>query len=264
MAKLYGSWCRNRQTIDGIKTLWRLVERGRGREFALDVLPERVVGHYLANDEIAEFLEALEYSEVANCIRELLPTSAKGRSGDLGEILASEFVEEKLGYEVPVRRLRGKDHREMAMRGEDVIGVARDDENQLRLLKGEAKSARALSKATVEEARTRLEEDHGRPSAHSLIFVARQLIRSEDPESKELGRDILREASSRAIPKARLAHFLFTLSGNKAKRSIKDDFDAADGTRVQHSVNLRIPDHREFVEAVYDGASEEVGSLGDS
>ena len=50
MADLYDGWCRNRQSVDGIKTLWRLVERGRGREFALDMLPERVLDHYLADD----------------------------------------------------------------------------------------------------------------------------------------------------------------------------------------------------------------------
>ena len=263
MADLYAGWCRARRHVDGNKTLWRLTERDRGRAFALGELPGRVLDHYVADDVIAEFLEALEFSEVAKCIRELLPTTAIGRSGDLGEILVAEFVEEELGFEVPVRKLRGKDHREMAMRGEDVIGAARDDENGLKLLKGEAKSAQGLSRGTVEDARARLEDDHGRPSAHSLIFVGRQLIGSENPGRKELGRDILSEASSRAIPKGRLAHLLFTLSGNKAKNAIQDDFDAADGTREQHSTNLRIPDHGEFVEAVYDGASEEAETVGD-
>ena len=263
MADLYENWCGNEQTVDGSKTLWRLVERDGGREFALGELPGRVRSHYVNDDEIAAFVEALGYAGAAQCIRELFPESAIGRSGDLGEILAGEFVEERLGYELPVRRLRGKDHREMAMRGEDVIGAAFDELGRLKLLKGEAKSARGLSRATVEEARTRLEEHHGRPSAHFLIFIGRQLVMSEDPDVKELGGAILKQATNRAIPKSRLAHLLFTLSGNPAAGIIQDDFDAADGTREQHSANLRIPDHGEFVEVVYDGAYEEAGAIGD-
>lgn len=249
--------------MDGNKTLWRLVEREGGRDFALGELPGRVLDHYVSDEEIAELLEGLEFSQVATCIRELLPGTAIVSSGDLGEILATEFVEERLGYEVPVRKLRGRDHREAAMRGEDVIGVAVDDEDRLKLLKGEAKSARRLGRRTVELARTRLEEDHGRPTAHSLIFVGRQLIKSEDPDRKELGRKILGEASDRAIPKRRLGHLLFTLCGNPAVELVREDFTAADGTREQHVANLRIPDHGIFVGTVYDGAYEEADGVGD-
>ena len=263
MTDLYQNWCRDRRTVVGEKTLWRLAELDQGRGFALGELPGRVLNHYVSDDEIAAFLEALGYSGAAECIRTLLPEAATGRSGDLGEILAAEFVEERLDYEVPVRKLRGKDHRNMAMRGEDVIGVASDDEDQLWLLKGEAKSARSLSRRTVEDARTKLEENHGRPSAHSLIFVGRQLIQSEDRKRKDLGEKILNAATDQGTPANRLAHLLFTLSGNQVTAVIRIDFDAADGTREQHSANLRIPDHREFVEAVYRGVNKEVESIGD-
>ena len=249
--------------MNGSKVQWRFVEHETGRAFALGELPGRVLDHYVSDDEIAKFLEALEHPQAADCVRTLLPESAIGRSGDLGEILAAEFVVEKIGYEVPVRRLRGKDHRQMAMRGEDVIGVSYDDEGRLKLLKGEAKSARNLSGATVDGARAKLEEIHGRPSPHSLIFVARQLVLSENQERKKMGKDILTEATARSIPKRRLAHLLFTLSGNPATLMLQTDFEAADGTREQHSANVRISDHGEFVEAVYQGAYEEADSIGD-
>ena len=61
----------------------------------------------------------------------------------------------------------------------------------------------------------------------------------------------------------RFAHLLFTLTGNRVDQAIQNDLDGADGSRPQHSVNLRIPDHRDFVEAVYKGAYEEAGSVGD-
>lgn len=255
MSDLYQKWCDMELIVDGSKNLSCLTERESGRDEVLKDLCDRVLDHYISDTEIATFVETLGFSGAADIIRKTLPMNATGRSGDLGEILAAEFVEGQLNFEVPVKRLRYEDHREMPMRGDDVIAVAYDNKKRLKILKGEAKSARRLSGATIAEARKRLEEDHGRPSAHSLIFVARKLIESEDSGRKELGKDILREAANKAIPKRRLAHLLFTLCGNKAKNIVREDFNAADGKREQHSVNLRIKDHREFVGTVYEEAS---------
>ncbi len=263
MTELYEYWCDADRSRNRDKTLWRLSESKNGRKHALDELPGRVLSHYVTDDEVAEILETLGYPATAECIRTLLPERTIVRSGDLGEILAAEFVEERLGYKVPVRKLRDKDHRDMAMRGEDVIGVAHDDDGRLILLKGEAKSAQALSRRTVETARARLDENHGKPSGHSLIFVARKLIQSDDPDQKELGRQILREATSRAVPKRRLAHLLFTLTSNQVSQVIRNDLNGANDSHPQHSVNLRIPDHGDFIEAVYEGACEEAGLVGD-
>ena len=262
MDNLYDNWCRRHRRADGNKTLWYLVERQRGQRFALRELPIRVLDHYVSHEEIATFLDALQFPEVASCIRELLPSEAIGRSGDLGEILAVEFVEEVLDYTVPIRRLRFKDHREMAMRGEDIIGAGYDDENRLHLLKGEAKSARSLSRTIVKEARERLNERHGRPSAHSLIFVARQLFGIGNSKTNRLGSDILREAVTRTLPNMRIAHLLFTFSGNTVTEIMQSDIDAADDTRKQHSANVRTHNHGEFVEAVYDGVHGEVEAIG--
>ena len=255
MVGLYQEWCRCKRGVSGTKTLWRLTERDGGRDEVLKGLSSRVRDHYISDKEVSELIEILDFPKAAKIIRKLLPIVAKGRSGDLGEILAAEFVKENLNFEIPVKILRYKDHREMPMRGDDVIAVGYDNEKRLRILKGEAKSARKLSKTTVAEARERLEEDHGRPSALSLIFIARRLIESEDLERKELGKEIYEEATNSAVPKKRLAHLLFTLCGNEIKNIVCDDFYAADDEREQHSVNLRIEDHGEFVGVVYEEAS---------
>ncbi|WP_258960707.1 DUF1837 domain-containing protein, partial [Klebsiella pneumoniae] len=92
-----------------------------------------------------------------------MPQTSRSRSGDLGEILATELVEEEIGLRVPVRRLRYKDGRNMAMRGDDFIGAGYDGNGEkLWLLKGEAKSNRVLGKATVTSARKVLNRDNGR------------------------------------------------------------------------------------------------------
>ena len=254
MADLYENWCREKRAENGRKTLWRLIEHEGVRDDVLEELSGRVLHHYVSDEDIAVFIEVLGYPKAADSIRGLLPQTTNGRSGDLGEILAVEFVEERLDYKVPVRKLRYKDHRDMAMRGEDVIAVTYDDRDRLKLLKGEAKSAEKLSKPTVKEARAKLESDHGRPSAHSLVFIARRLVQSKDPERRNLGKDILKESVNREVPKNRLGHLLFTFSGNPGSKIIRNDLESADGGREQHSVNLRIKDHREFIDTVYKGA----------
>ena len=75
-----------------------------------------------------------------------MPNTPKGRSGDLGEILATELVEEEIGLRVPCAGSAtswGWLH--MAMRGDDFIGAGYQD-NKLWLLKGEAKSNQKLGK----------------------------------------------------------------------------------------------------------------------
>lgn len=97
-----------------------------------------------------------------------------------------------------------------------------------------------------------------------LIFVARKLVRSDDPNRRQLGGEILKVAADRAMPRGSLAHLLFTLTGNQVDRVIQNDLRGTDGSRPQHSVNLRIPDHGDFVEAVYEEACKEAGSRGNS
>lgn len=121
MSELYDNWCEADKTPRRRKTLWRLFEREDGRDHALEELPGRVLDHHVSDEEIAEFLETLGYPAAAECIRLLLPEGPIGRSGDIGEILAVELVEERLGYEVPVRKLRDKDHRNMPIDGDGRI-----------------------------------------------------------------------------------------------------------------------------------------------
>lgn len=251
MTNLFDLWCHKSEALNGRKKLWRMTELEGGREAVKAKLAARTSNHYASDEEVADWIEVLGYATAATCLREQFPAGPTGRSADLGEILASELIEEQLGYVVPVKKLRDKDHREVAMRGEDVIGVAYDEEERLLLLKGEAKSAQALSKKTVEEARAGLERHAGRPTPHSLIFLGRRLLQSENEDENEMGADIMREAANRAIPKSQIAHYMFTMSGNPATNAIDDDFAAADGGRDQYAVNLRIPDHGDFVSTIY-------------
>ena len=147
--ELYKKWCKSAKEKDKRKRYWTYVEKEGGRDKIRDELIRTIRSHYDQLERIAEDVDRLGYKGASIILKAAMPQTAKGRSGDLGEILAVELVEEEIGLRVPVRRLRYKDGRNMAMRGDDFIGAGYDLKGKkLWLLKGEAKSNKVLGKAT--------------------------------------------------------------------------------------------------------------------
>jgi hypothetical protein len=185
--------------------------------------------------------------KTAELFREHVPTRKKARSGDLGEILATEVAEQRLGFDVPIRRLRWKDGREMALRGDDILGVAHAN-NKLRILKGESKSRAALSTAVLDEAGLALDSDRGRPTRHSVLFVAERLReQGNDDLAEELEEAVL--GSFRSIP---IEHMIFVLTSANPKSLLSTHLaDAARKRRLRHAVGIRIRDYADFVELLF-------------
>ncbi len=255
--KLYEEWCDLKEEALNLKRYLHLAERPGGREIIIKALSKTVRSHYDLLDRIADDIRILGFEVASAILRELLPITIRARAGDLGEILASELTEEVLGFEVPVRRMRFKDGREVPMRGDDFIGVNFcADDGGLWLLKGEAKSRARLDRATVAEARSTLRRDHGRCTPTSLLFVASQLLDSDDPDRVALGRRIRNEVGLKALGRDRIDHALFTLSGNGPVDALKDDYNAAEAGRHQAVINLHIEDYRDFIREVYEQATD--------
>lgn len=258
---LYERWCESTKEKDKRKRYWTYVEKDGGRSEIAGDLVETIRSHYGRLELIAEDVKRLGYKVAATILSESMPQTAKGRSGDLGEILATELVEEEIGLRVPVRRLRYKDGRNMAMRGDDFIGAGYDGKGEkLWLLKGEAKSNKTLGKATVTSARKVLNRDHGRCTPDSLLFVANRLLESTDPEENALGRDLRDEVGLKALRADRIDHMLFTVSGNGPHASLKEYLDTAGTNRDHYVVNIHVEDHQDFIAAMYQGAQD----LGDT
>lgn len=256
---LYGKWCTTAKQQTGRKRYWRYTEKTGGRRSILPSFAQSLRSHYDRLDRIAEDVARLGYELAAKNLKAQLPQTKKGRSGDLGEILATEFVEEEIQLRIPVRRLRYKDGRNMAMRGDDFIGVAKSADDTLHLLKGEAKSNKTLGKTTIENARRVLNRDSGRCTPDSLMFVANRLLESADPADQELGRAIRDEVALEAVPDDRIAHMLFTFSGNHPPAALAQDLTTAAAGRDHYVVNLHVEDHQEFIQLMY----EEAQNLGD-
>jgi hypothetical protein len=247
----FNDWCNSADTPVGNHHLRIMTGRPADSAVGIQVTASAVPSHYAAEERVARILARLGKPEAAKLITDLLPQTPQIRSGDLGEIYATEWINAHSGYRAPIKRLRWKDHRNMAMRGDDVIGMIQDPATQrVRFLKTEAKSRIDLRAQTLEEARAGLDKDGGRPSSHALSFISAKLL--------ELGQDLpLVDAIDDAlyrhgIPVESVRHLLFTFSGNAPQALFTQALQAYPGPIGQWGVGLHVNGHAQFVGAVYD------------
>lgn len=226
-------------------------------ELGIKATAKIVPTHYASAERLSGLLKRLGKPKVAAYIQSKLPKTKNIRSGDLGEILAASYVNELTSFGFVLNRLRWKDHRNMAMRGDDVLGIRKGSSGNAEFLKGEVKSSVALTAATVTKARGALKANNNRPSAHALSFVADRL---HDQGQKALA-DLIDDAQLKAqIPLNRVSHMLFTFSGNDGSKMLRDDLVAYKGTVKQHSVALVIQGaHQKFIKDVYQCVIENGG-----
>ena len=208
-----------------------------------------VPDHYAAPDRVADILHRLGKPAVAEYVRTKLPEGARSRSGDLGEILATSFVTDFTSYKVGVFKLRWADHREMAMRGDDILGIRLDPTVTVKFLKGEVKSRAALGKKTIDEARAALSASHGRPTPHALAFVADRLFETGD---KALAAIVDQYQLSARIKLDQLSHLLFMFTGNNPSTLLTTNLTAYAGKIPQVAVGLRVSTHQAFIKQVFE------------
>jgi len=247
----FNDWCDAADVPLGNHHIRVMTGRPEHAAIAIQTTAAVVSTHYAAEERIARALERLGKPAAAQLIIDSLPQTAQIRSGDLGEIYATEWINAHSGYRAPIKRLRWKDHRNMAMRGDDVIGLILDPTtHRLRFLKTEAKSRVTLRAQTLDEARTGLDKDGGLPSSHALAFISARLL--------ELGSEVaLADAIDDAlcrhgIPVDSVQHLLFTFSGNAPQALLTQALQAYPGPIGQWGVGLHVDGHAEFVGAVYE------------
>jgi hypothetical protein len=246
----FNDWCDESDIPLGNHRVRVLTGRAPDMSKAVQLSAAAVPAHYAAEERIAHALLRLGKPGAAQLISDLLPQTPQIRSGDLCEIYATEWIDAHSGYRAPIKRLRWKDHRNMAMRGDDVIGMTIDPATQrLRFLKTEAKSRIALRARTLQEARAGLDKDGGSPSSHALSFISARLM--------ELGNDAplvdaIDEALYRhGIPPESVKHLLFTFSGNSPQALLTQALQSYPGPIGQWGVGLHVDGHAAFIGAVY-------------
>ena len=246
----FNDWCDATDTPLGNHHVRVMTGRAAHAARGIQLTASAVPAHYAAEERLAAALARLGKPAAAKLVTDLLPQTPQIRSGDLGEIYATEWIDAHSGYRAPIKRLRWKDHRDMAMRGDDVIGMILDPATQrLRFLKTEAKSRIDLRAQTLQEARAGLDKDGGLPSSHALSFISARLM--------DLGTDAplvdaIDEALYRhGIPAEHVRHLLFTFSGNAPEALLTQALQAYPGPIGQWGVGLHVDGHAAFVGAVY-------------
>jgi hypothetical protein len=216
---------------------------------AIHDLAGTIPSFYASSKRIASVLKRLGKSAAAKYIENKLPTSARGRSGDLAEILAARYVEESTDFSTSISKLRWKDHREMAMRGDDLIGLEPvKGAEKIRFLKGEVKSRATLTASAVNDARDTLNASRQRPSPHALEFIADRLHEEGEDALADLVDDALLVDG---IALKQVSHLIFTFSGNDPSAILTGNLTNYTGRVPQSAVGLHVDQHQEFIARVF-------------
>ena len=253
---LFDKWCNEAKHDIGDHMLRILRADKTRRALGVKVVAKALPEQYVSSSRYADVLNKLGKDAAADYLRGKLPTSKAVRSGELGEVLALTFVEERTGWGDTVKKLRWKDHRDMPMRGDDVLAI-RMDGAEVSLLKGEAKSRGSLSNTVLKEAQKALKANRGLPSPHALTFYADRL---EEEGKKDLADEIIRMQCRDGIPRDCVSHMIFSLSGNDPENLLRGRLNKYKGKFEQIYVGIRVKELGEFVESVF----EKVGNDGDA
>ena len=237
------AWLQTERPEPRLPDLLVLTEKDGARKRVKQAIEDAVTDH-IVGLEIIERIGG--FKKAAAVIRNKLPTSKKIRSGDIGEVIATEYVSQQTGFVIPVKRLRRKDDRDTAMRGDDVIGF-RSEKSRHRLLKVESKSRAALAASVVKSAHQALMKHSGRPNPSSLAFISTLL--------RELGDDavakVFEELQTTDIPDDAVEHLIFTLSGNDPVNALKGYSTRPKPDMRRHSVGVVIQDHQSFIQNIF-------------
>jgi len=226
------------------------IERTGARSVGLEALKKLLADHFVGE---ATIVKAGGYSKSAKIIVNSLPTNKRMRSGDLGELLATEYLNSGTSFVVLIKKLRWKSDRETAMHGNDVIGV--DTKTKpIQVLKGECKSRAACGKATVQEAATNLDLHDGRPNPSTLAFITKRLYEENRDAEAKIFQDLQSEG---AISVKNLRHLIFMLSGNDPSKHLAEGPRSKNAGIRRENAAIVIADHSAFVASVYENHGSE-------
>lgn len=244
----FNQWCDVTQHAVGTHTVRVLKEKADARQLILPHLDTAVLDNYDDLERLQRWAAQMGLPSAAAVLRDDVPVELRARSGHVGEILLTESVPELFpDFLVPIKRLRWKDGRNMALRGEDFIGI-NIQERPVQFIKAEAKSRGRLYGSTVEEARAALDSNRGRPSACAMLYIARRL---DELGQAALSATFLEYALKQAPEETQLVHVLFTFSGNDGSDLLRADIAGYQGQIRQQSVGLIVTDHQDFIVGIY-------------
>jgi hypothetical protein len=219
-------------------------ERKGARAIALKALKPVLADHFVGE---AIIMQAGGYTKAAAIITNSLPTNKKTRSGDLCEVLGTEYINSETPFVVPIKKLRWKSDREMPMHGNDVIGIDTTT-RPVRVLKGECKSRAVFGKAVVTEAADTLDLHDGRPNPSTLAFITKRLYEDKRDDEANVFRDL---QCARTINPKSITHMIFVLAGNDPSEDLAGGPKPKRTGITRENAAILVNGHAAFVAAVY-------------
>lgn len=219
-------------------------ERSGARTAGLDAVRKLLAEHFVGE---ATILQAGGYTKAAAVIANSLPADKRTRSGDLGELLATEYIDTQTEFIVPIRKLRWKSDRQMPMHGNDVIAVD-PTQDPVRVLKGECKSRAALGAAVVKQAADGLDKDGGHPNPSTLAFITKRLYEDKRDAEADLYRDLQCRG---AITPKQVTHLIFALCGNDPVAHLKAAPKPKRAGIKRETAAIVVTDHGAFIKKVF-------------
>lgn len=245
MPRFFDDWLEPETPFPHCPDLTCFAEIAGGRALLEEALTAAITDHLIG----LNLLERLTAPGVVAAAVQRVPKSARERSGDFGEILASCWVDECTAFRLPIQRLRYKADREYPMQGDDLIAIS--DDVPPRLLKGEAKSRATLNQDTVNKASDNLDDRDGRPKPETLGFLSMRL--------RETGNDDLAERVEAFLDEhndQQLQHVLFTFSGNDGRAFLQGAATSARPQIQRSVVGVRVEDHQVLIKEAFDRVVE--------
>ena len=219
-------------------------ERPGKRAIGLNALKDLLVDHFVGE---ATVLQAGGYKKAAAIIANSLPSYKKTQSGDLGELLATEYLNAETTFVVPIKKLRWKSDRQMAMHGNDVIGVD-TTMKPARVLKGECKSRGKFSSAAADDAVAGLDKHDGRPNPSTLAFITKRLYEEKRDDEAKVFQDL---QCAGTIAAKSMTHMIFALSGNDPAKHLAEAPKSKHRGIKRENAAIVISDHGAFITEVY-------------
>jgi hypothetical protein len=220
------------------------VEQEGTQTAGLGLLKPLVADHFVGESTV---MKLGGYEKAAAVIQNSLPTNKRTRSGDLGELLATEYVNSQTEFTVPIKKLRWKSDRQMPMHGNDVLGLNYNS-NPRRLLKCECKSREQFGDSAVKEASDGLDGFDGRPNPSTLAFITKRLLEENRDNEAKMWSEL---QTKDLLPAKDLTQMVFALGGNDPTPALaKCPESKVNGIERKHAA-IRVAGYAEFIDAVY-------------
>ena len=220
------------------------VEKKGAQPTGLSLLKTLVADHFVGESTV---MKLGGYEKAASVLESSLPTNKRTQSGDLGELLATEYVNSQTEFTVPIKKLRWKSDRQMPMHGNDVLGLNYTS-NPRRILKCECKSRKQFGDSAVTEASDGLDGFDGRPNPSTVAFITKRLF--EDNRDKEA--QMWNELQTKdPLPTKNHTQMVFALGGNDPTPALaKCPKSKIKGIQRKHAA-IRVSAYEDFIKAVY-------------